>query len=140
MLDESEYVKVCDYEVNRAIIAKCTEEDREITTKDILNPVHELLDSYGIEYQNKLVEHWNEQNMAKYILFVEVYVLKKDFEKAKELINELYPNKTKNEETDSDKKFKKVAHTLGSIYLIILVCMGLLLVYVLILGIKYLFS
>lgn len=84
-----EYVKICEYELDREIIAKCREEDRDITSKDVRTELQEVLEENGIEYKNKLVEEWRGKRIAKYFLLVEVYVLKEDEEKTKKLLGNI---------------------------------------------------
>ena len=90
---EENWVKVCEYELNRDIIEKCKEEEREITSKDVENEIHTLLKDYQIEFKNKLREDWKPRSgMVKkvndYCLIVEIYVKESQIAKAEELIKE----------------------------------------------------
>ena len=90
---EENWVKVCEYELNRDIIEKCKEEEREITSKDVENEIHTLLKDYQIEFKNKLREEWKPRSgMVKkvndYCLIVEIYVKESQIAKAEELIKE----------------------------------------------------
>ena len=92
MDDELEYVPLFKYKLNKNIIDKCIEENRDITSQDVKIVLHQILEDNKIKYKNKLVENWSSvsnHGVSKYSLFVELYVLKKDKEKAEELLNQL---------------------------------------------------
>ena len=45
-----ELVKVCEYELDKAIVNKCIEEDRKISNEDVKIEIHEILEDNKIEY------------------------------------------------------------------------------------------
>ena len=53
-----ELVKIYNYELDRCIIEKCKEEERQLTNKDVEIYIHEILKENNIEYKNKMVEDW----------------------------------------------------------------------------------
>ena len=92
MDDELEYVPLFKYKIDKNIIDKCIEENRDITSQDVKIDLHQILEDNKIKYKNKLVENWSSvsySGMSEYDLSVETYVLKKDKEKAEELLKQL---------------------------------------------------
>ena len=86
---KEELVKICSYKLNRDIIDKCVEEEREITKEDVEIHIHQILKGNNIKYKNKLNEVWTRTGKyAIYNLEVEIYVNKEDELKSKELIKE----------------------------------------------------
>ena len=87
---EDELIKVTEYILDRNIINKCIEEEREITKKDAEGYIQQILRGNGIECKSKIVENWSprvsKNGMSKYNLIVEVYVYKKDYEEAIKLL------------------------------------------------------
>ena len=119
------YVKIYEYELNRDIIKKCTDEKRELTDESIKTEVHKMLEENKISYKNKIVEHWEGLRIRRYIVVVEVYVLKADEIMAKQVLS--IPNELSNDtDTELDevventnKKQKRVMLTLITICCII---------------------
>ena len=92
MDDELEYVLLFKYGLDKNIIDKCIEEDRDITSQDVKMDWHQILEDNNIKYKNKLVENWSPvgySGMSEYNLFVEKYVIKKDKEKAEEILKQI---------------------------------------------------
>ena len=86
---EEELVKICSYKLNRDIIDRCAEEEREIKKEDVEIHIQQILKENNIKYKNKLNEVWTR--MGKYAIYdleVEIYICKEDEAKAKELIKE----------------------------------------------------
>ena len=90
---ENELVKVYEYELSKDVIEKCKKEERDIQSIDVENEIHEILKDNNIEFKNKIEEGWRskigtQKKIKEFYLFVEVYVKKSDYIKAKELIDE----------------------------------------------------
>lgn len=86
---EEELVKIYSYKLDREIIDKSIEEKRQIKGKDVEIPIHKILKDNNIKYKNKLNEVWSGiYKFPKYNLEVEIYVDRKDGEKAQKLIEE----------------------------------------------------
>ena len=87
---EDELIKVDEYILDRDIVNKCFEEERELTKEDIEGEIQEILRGNGIECKSKIVENWSprvtKNGVSKYHLIVEVYVYKKDYEEAIKLL------------------------------------------------------
>ncbi len=88
---EEELVKICNYKLNRDIIDKCIEEERDIKSEDVEIHIHQILKGNKIKYKNKLNEVWTGTGKySRYDLEVEIYVNKEDEVKVKELIKEYF--------------------------------------------------
>ena len=90
---EEELVKVAEYVIDRHIIQKCVEEERELTKQDVEGELQAILRDNGIECKTKLNEEWSPRvdkyAESKYNLIAEIYVEKKEYEMAKKLLEEL---------------------------------------------------
>lgn len=88
-----ELIKLCEYELDKKIIDKCIEEDRQLKSKDVENEIHEILKDHQIEFKNKIEEKWKakvgtQRKVQEYCLFMEIYVKERDYDEAKKLIEE----------------------------------------------------
>lgn len=82
-------VKIAEYIVDREIINKCNDEERELRKEDVEGIVQEILRGNGIECKTKISEKWtpaDKYGQSKYQIIAEVYINKCNYEKAKKLI------------------------------------------------------
>ena len=85
---KEELVKFYSYTLDREIIEKCREEERDIKNSDVKITIHSILEDNNLEYKNKLRENWIGFKRPRYDLIVEIFVYKKDLKRAKELLQE----------------------------------------------------
>ena len=90
---EEKLVKIYSYQLDRQIIDKCIEEERNIKSADVEIAIQQILKDNNIQYKNKINEVWSgNYKTPRYDLQVEIYVNMNDEEKTKKLI-EKYLNK-----------------------------------------------
>lgn len=84
---KEELVKIYSYELDRHIIDKCIEEERQIKSEDVEIDIQQILKDNNIQYKNKINEVWSGNSKSpRYILEVEIYVQNEEQKKVKELI------------------------------------------------------
>ena len=87
---EDELVKITEYPIDKSIINKCLEEERDLTKEDLEGEIQQTLKGNGIDYKIKINEKWTKVSRyasSKYQLIAEIFVYKKDYENAKNLLN-----------------------------------------------------
>lgn len=90
---EENLVKIAEYVIDRQIINKCNEENRDIKKEDVEGTIQEVLKGNNIECKTRLNEKWTPEvskyAQSKYNLIAEVFVYEKDVENAIKLLDEL---------------------------------------------------
>lgn len=87
---EEELVKITEYPIDRSIINKCLEEERNLKKEDLEGEFLQILKENRIDYKIKINEKWTKVSRiasSKYQLMAEIFVYKKDYENARNLLN-----------------------------------------------------
>ena len=61
---EEGLMKIIEYPIDRSIINKCLEEERDFTKDDIEGEIQQILKGNGIDYKIKINEKWTK--VSKY--------------------------------------------------------------------------